>query len=103
LHPFFLGEVYNIGIDFEITNLELTKQLLSHFGVGMERARFVEDRAFNDFRYAVDSNKLLQLGWAPEVPFEVGLARTSEYLFYPASWLVQVPSVFFFFSWLLSD
>ncbi|KAI1286588.1 hypothetical protein EDD11_000198 [Mortierella claussenii] len=41
-----------------------------------ERIVFVEDRAFNDVRYAVDVSKLMGLGWAPQVPFEVGIGKT---------------------------
>ena len=39
----------------------------------------VEDRAFNDRRYAVDSKKLEALGWSPKVSFEEGLAKTSKF------------------------
>ncbi|KAG0251974.1 hypothetical protein DFQ27_008403, partial [Actinomortierella ambigua] len=35
-----------------------------------ERIVFVEDRAFNDKRYDVDSTKIQELGWAPRTSFE---------------------------------
>ncbi|KAF9958117.1 hypothetical protein BGZ72_000861 [Mortierella alpina] len=41
-----------------------------------ERIVFVEDRAFNDLRYAVDSSKLFELGWKPLVGFEDGISKT---------------------------
>jgi dTDP-D-glucose 4,6-dehydratase len=41
-------------------------------------AQFVEDRAFNDQRYRVDSSKLQALGWKPKVRWEDGLALTSK-------------------------
>ncbi|KAG0229769.1 hypothetical protein BGW41_002890 [Actinomortierella wolfii] len=41
-----------------------------------ERIVFVEDRAFNDKRYDVDSTKIQQLGWAPRISFEEGIEKT---------------------------
>jgi dTDP-glucose 4,6-dehydratase len=80
LHKGKVGEIYNIGTDFEITNLDLAKKLIEEFGLTSRQGEFleyVEDRAFNDRRYAVDSNKLEQLGWKPRVEWEDGLTRTS--------------------------
>ena len=34
-----------------------------------EVCEYVEDRAFNDFRYCIDSSKLENLGWKKEVKF----------------------------------
>jgi len=36
----------------------------------------VQDRPFNDVRYFLNFNKLLELGWKPEMGFEDGLKRT---------------------------
>lgn len=44
----------------------------------IDRIVFVEDRAFNDQRYAVDSTKLVGLGWAPTVNYEQGIVNTSK-------------------------
>ncbi|CAO3574747.1 unnamed protein product [Mortierella alpina] len=44
-----------------------------------DRIVFVEDRAFNDLRYAVDSSKLFGLGWRPLVGFEDGIGKTIEW------------------------
>ncbi|KAF9918868.1 hypothetical protein BX616_004820 [Lobosporangium transversale] len=41
-----------------------------------DRIVFVEDRVFNDVRYAVDVSKLISLGWSPKVPFEIGIRKT---------------------------
>jgi dTDP-glucose 4,6-dehydratase len=40
---------------------------------------YVDDRPFNDLRYALNSSKLHELGWKPLVPFEEGLKRTIEW------------------------
>ncbi|KAL2913502.1 hypothetical protein HK105_206962 [Polyrhizophydium stewartii] len=76
-----IGETYNIGTDFEISNLALTRTLLRHFGIEDESKSivFVEDRAFNDKRYAIDSSKIHELGWKPVVPFDEGIKQTIEW------------------------
>jgi len=38
--------------------------------------KHVTDRPGHDRRYSVDSTKARGLGWAPQVTFEEGLART---------------------------
>ena len=70
------GEAYNIGADQERTNLELTKRILELTGKGEDLIRHVTDRPGHDRRYSVDSTKACALGWAPQVTFEEGLART---------------------------
>jgi dTDP-glucose 4,6-dehydratase len=71
------GETYNIGGGTELTNVELTERLLAAMGVGWEMVRRVEDRKGHDLRYSVDITKIAgELGYAPEVPFEQGLAET---------------------------
>ena len=71
------GQTYNIGGGTELTNVELTERLLAGMGVGWEMVRRVEDRKGHDLRYSVDITKIAdELGYAPEVPFEQGLADT---------------------------
>jgi dTDP-D-glucose 4,6-dehydratase len=45
------GEAYNIGTDFEISNIELARKLIQMFGYNEdEYIIYVEDRPFNDLR-----------------------------------------------------
>ncbi|KAI9202342.1 uncharacterized protein BJ171DRAFT_562474 [Polychytrium aggregatum] len=80
-----IGETYNIGSEFEISNLRLAKYLIRQCGIASDEAEaekwleFVEDRAFNDMRYAIDSAKLKSLGWSPQVTFEDGIQRTIDW------------------------
>ena len=61
------GEIYNIGGGTEMTNRDLTTQLLSIFGLGEERIRWVEDRLGHDRRYSVDWGKInKELGYTPQ-------------------------------------
>jgi dTDP-glucose 4,6-dehydratase len=61
------GETYNIGGGTEMTNRDLTTQLLSIFGLGEERIRWVDDRLGHDRRYSVDWGKInKELGYTPQ-------------------------------------
>ncbi len=71
------GEVYNIGGGTELTNHELTGLLLSAMDCDWSSVERVTDRKGHDRRYSVDITKIsTELGYAPRVPFEEGLART---------------------------
>ena len=71
------GEIYNIGGGTELNNLELTDKILDIMGKGQESIEYVEDRKGHDLRYSVDITKISnELGYAPQVDWEVGLKET---------------------------
>lgn len=70
------GEIYNIGIGKDISNLELTHALLKEMGFGHDKINPVADRPGHDFRYSLDISKLKSLGFAPKWTFEQGLSET---------------------------
>ena len=81
------GEVYNIGGGTELTNKELTGRLLDATGAGWERVRAVPDRLGHDRRYSVDITKISrELGYAPQVAFDEGLAETVAWYREQRSW-----------------
>jgi len=75
-----VGEIYNVGGSNEITVLEVAKILLTEMGYDESQhesmMQFVEDRAFNDFRYHINSDRLCQLGWREQVSWMEGLRLT---------------------------
>jgi len=79
IHRGQAGEVYNIGGGNEVRNIDLTKRILELAGRPSSLITPVADRPGHDRRYAVDSSKLRDLGWMPEVEFEAGLAATVEW------------------------
>lgn len=71
------GEIYNIGADCELTNVELTHRILAGCGRDPSFIEHVKDRPAHDRRYAIDSTKIrTELGWRPMHSFDEALART---------------------------
>lgn len=78
------GEVYNISGEKEITNIELVRYLLKKMASFLKQPystfesliTFVENRPGHDYRYALSSKKMRELGWASSVSLDEGLERT---------------------------
>ena len=70
------GEVYNIGGGHEVENVVLTRQILRLTGKPETLIQPVRDRPGHDRRYALDSKKVQQLGWAPRHAFAAALEAT---------------------------
>lgn len=75
------GEVYNIGADEEVSNLDLAHRLLLHFKKDADTAiTYVKDRPGHDRRYAIDSSKIRkELGWKPKLSFKTSLKSTIDW------------------------
>ena len=73
------GEVYNVGGGNHVRNIDLTRRLLALVGKPDSLVRRVPDRPGHDRRYSLDTTKLQELGWQPQVPFEQGLADTVKW------------------------
>ncbi|WP_254831465.1 dTDP-glucose 4,6-dehydratase [Haloglomus salinum] len=73
------GEIYNIGSGDERTNIEVARAVCEAVGASDELIEFVEDRPGHDQRYALETARIRDLGWRPEVAFDEGLARAVDY------------------------
>ena len=73
------GDTYNIGGGQEVTNLDLTRRILALTGRPETLIERVADRLGHDRRYALDTGKLMTLGWRPAVSFDSGLAATVDW------------------------
>lgn len=80
------GEIYNVGIGRDISNLELTESLLKEMGAGQDRVNRVPDRPGHDFRYSLDISKIKKLGFSPKWTFESGLRETVKWYRSNAQW-----------------
>lgn len=70
------GDIYNIGADRPMTNLQLTHLILDAMGADPSSIELVTDRPGHDLRYAVDSSKMRSLGWEPSHSFTERLLDT---------------------------
>ncbi len=85
------GEVYNLGGDAEITNLELVRMLLDELGRPHSLINFVADRPGHDRRYAMNATKSqVELGWAPRHTLANGLRETTAWYAENRDWWVRV-------------
>ena len=68
VHKGEIGEKYNIGTTDEYKNIEIANMICDVFGVDpKDFITHIEDRPFNDARYAITWEPLTALGWKPEV------------------------------------
>jgi dTDP-glucose 4,6-dehydratase len=74
------NEIYNISSSSPYSNLEVATLLLQFFQLKSDQIEFVEDRKGHDFRYAIDSSKILrELDWKPTITFNDGLKSTVKW------------------------
>ena len=73
------GEIYNIGANSQMSNLDLTRRILAVMDKDESLIDFVPDRPGHDFRYAVDSSKIRDLGWEPIGSLNDRLADTVDW------------------------
>jgi dTDP-glucose 4,6-dehydratase len=77
------NNVYNIGSADEYNVIEIATILLNHIKGCDEKiedwTEYTKDRNFNDFRYAIDTQKLNNIGWKKTINFDEGLKRTIEW------------------------
>mgnify|MGYP000930710975 FL=1 len=74
------GDIFNIGGGRELSNIELTRVILSAMGAGEESIEKVTDRLGHDFRYSLNIEKIERdLGYKPEINFDLGISQTIEW------------------------
>lgn len=85
------GEVYNIGGNSEISNIELIKKILKILNKPYSLITFVKDRPGHDLRYAMNYSKITkELNWKPDTTFEKGLERTIRWYISNEEWLNNI-------------
>ncbi len=121
LHKGREGEVYNVGGNNERKNIDIVRIIIASIHRLMEEKpsyrsvlkrkeikatgeinidwinnnliTFVTDRLGHDKRYAIDSAKMkMELGWRPELSFEVGIIETIKWYLENQAWVEQVTS-----------
>ena len=78
------GEVYNIGGNHEVRNIDIVKMILKHLDLSTEMIEYIEDRKGHDWRYAMDTTKIsTELDWSPLIPFATGLESVIDQYWSP--------------------
>jgi dTDP-glucose 4,6-dehydratase/UDP-glucose 4,6-dehydratase len=77
------NNVYNIGTTDEYNVIEIATILLNHIKGTEENienwVEYIKDRNFNDYRYAINTTKLNNLGWEKTVNFKDGIKKTVDW------------------------
>jgi dTDP-glucose 4,6-dehydratase len=87
------GEIYNIGGNRSLPNLDVVHKVLQLTGKPESLIEYVKDRPGHDRRYALSSEKLMhETGWRPLTNFETGLAETIDWYRANSAWVAGVRS-----------
>lgn len=87
------GEIYNIGGNCSLPNLEVVRRILRATGQPESLIARVADRPGHDRRYALTSGKLMrETGWKPRTGFDEGLAATIGWYRDHRPWMDRVKS-----------
>jgi dTDP-glucose 4,6-dehydratase len=85
------GEIYNIGGDSEMANINVVKEILNILNKPESLMKFVKDRPGHDLRYAINHDKITnELGWKPKTNFKEGLKRTVNWYLEHQDWINNV-------------
>jgi dTDP-glucose 4,6-dehydratase len=76
LHEAPAGGVYNVGTGVETSGRQVAEAVLDIMGKSRDQIEYVADRPGHDYRYALDIERITQLGWEPRVSLAEGLERT---------------------------
>ena len=97
-----LGEVYNIGGNCEMKNIDVVRRVCQELDELLPAAAtrpheklitYVRDRPGHDRRYAIDNSKIVaELGWRPEIGFDDGIRRTVQWYLGNRAWTDAVTS-----------
>ncbi|MDR1134935.1 MAG: dTDP-glucose 4,6-dehydratase [Clostridiales Family XIII bacterium] len=91
LHRGRTGEVYNIGGNNEMSNIDVVKLIVEALNKPESLITYVDDRPGHDLRYAIDSAKIQkELHWEAETPFEQGIGQTIRWYTENRRWLEAV-------------
>ena len=81
------GQVYNVGSDGEMANIDVVTMILAQLGKPESLINYVTDRLGHDRRYAIDSSKAHRdLQWKPRHRHEQGIRETIDWYVRNREW-----------------
>src|SRR6185437_10201879 len=82
------GEVYNVGGNCSLPNIEVVRRILNAAGKPESLMTYVTDRPGHDRRYALTNEKLTRAsGWRPQMDFNEGLISTVNWYRTNQAWV----------------
>jgi dTDP-glucose 4,6-dehydratase len=88
------GEVYNIGSGNELSNNNLANIILQRMDRNQSDIEFVKDRKGHDFRYSVNSKKIIDnLKFKPLVNFDYGITNTINWYIDNKEWWQSIEAL----------
>lgn len=87
------GEVYNLGGNYDVPNIQIVKGILELLGKPESLILYVKDRPGHDRRYAMDNTRArTELGWQPAHRFEEALRATVDWYVANETWWRRILS-----------
>lgn len=87
------GEVYNLGGNYDVPNIQIVKGILAILGKPESLITYVKDRPGHDRRYAMDNTRAkTELGWEPAYKFEEALKSTVSWYVTNQTWWKRILS-----------
>lgn len=84
------GEVYNVGGGNLLSNIKLTKLILSYLKKPESLIKYVQDRPGHDRRYSLSIKKIQKLGWSPKTNFRKAIIDTIEWYKNNTEWWQKI-------------
>ena len=90
-----VGNSYNVSASNQVRNIDLIGDIMQCMDQICARSdgasyrqmiKHVADRPGHDFRYALDSSQLQQLGWSPQMSFREGILKTVKWYINNQDW-----------------
>jgi|TARA_B110000444_G_C18845626_1_gene601753 dTDP-glucose 4,6-dehydratase len=92
------GEVFNIGGESEVNNIDLVKNICMIMDKRLARKNgnysdlieLVQDRPGHDFRYAINISKIKNhLSWEPKINLQTGLEQSIDWMLKNEKWITK--------------
>jgi len=81
------GEVYNIGGNNEMKNIDIVKIIIKELGASEDLITYITDRAGHDLRYGINASKIQrELKWFPSTKFAKGIKKTIKWYLDNCEW-----------------
>ena len=86
LHRGSPGNAYNVGTGLETDGNTVARTVVELTGRDISLIERVQDRLGHDYRYALDTTRIAELEWRPEIAFRQGMADTVRWYRQNESW-----------------